>query len=67
MCTPCLNFEGSGIAIFTRKGTLASVLCGYRNDSHREVMVQVLVLITQVSPGSTNGFSRTTVNDIIKS
>jgi hypothetical protein len=30
-----VNFEVSGIAVFTRKGTRASVLCGYRNDSHR--------------------------------
>lgn len=32
-----------------------------------EMMVQVLVLITEVSPGSTNGFSLTAVIDIIKS
>ena len=35
LCTPWFNFEVSGIAIFTRKGTRASVLCGYRNDSRR--------------------------------
>lgn len=32
-----------------------------------EVMVQVHMLITEVSPGSTNGFSLTMVIEIIKS
>jgi hypothetical protein len=50
---------------YTKRQARVQVSCVGIVMIHKgEVMVQVLMLFTQVFPGSTNGFSRTVVIDI---